>query len=72
MLDQIVREGAQRMLATALQAEVAAYIAAHAGAMDEQGRRLVVRNGYAQEREVLTAAGAVTVRTPRVNDKHVD
>jgi hypothetical protein len=36
-----------------LQAEVAAYIAAHAGELDEQGRRLVVRNGHAEPREAL-------------------
>jgi transposase-like protein len=36
------------------------------------GRRLVVRNGHAQPREVMTAAGAVPVRAPRVNDKRVD
>ena len=72
LLDQIVREGAQRMLATALQAEVAAYVAAHASEVDEQGRRLVVRNGYHEPREVLTAAGAVEVKAPRVNDKRVD
>ena len=40
--------------------------------VDENGYRLVVRNGYHGEREVLTAAGAVTVRAPRVNDKRVD
>jgi hypothetical protein len=40
---QIVREGARRMLAEALQAEVDAYIAAFAGERDEDGRRLVVR-----------------------------
>jgi transposase-like protein len=72
LLDQIVREGAQRMLAAALQAEVASYIAAHAGEVDEQGRRLVVRNGYAEPRQVLTSAGAVRVRAPRVNDKRID
>ena len=72
LLDQIVREGAQRMLATALQAEVAAYVAAHADQVDEHGRRLVVRNGYAEPREVLTSAGAVEVKAPRVNDKRVD
>lgn len=71
-LDEIVREGARRMLAAALQAEVAAYIEAHAGQVDEHGRRLVVRNGYHAEREVTTAAGAVPVRAPRVNDKRVD
>jgi len=60
------------MLAAALQAEVAAYVAAHADQVDEQGHRLVVRNGYHAEREVTTAAGAVAVRQPRVNDKRID
>ena len=68
LIDEIVREGARRMLAEALQAEVDAYIAAFAE-RDENGRRLVVRNGYHQPREVLTSAGAVEVTAPRVNDK---
>src|SRR5499427_4698553 len=72
LIDEIVRDGARRMLAAALEAEVAAYIAAHVGEVDERGRRLVVRNGHAVEREVLTSAGAVSVRAPRVNDKRVD
>ena len=46
LIDEIVREGARRMLAEALDAEVDAYIAAFAGERDENGRRLVVRNGY--------------------------
>ena len=69
LLDEIVRDGARQMLAAALQAEVAAYIQTHAGEVDEHGRRLVVRNGYHAEREVTTAAGAIAVRAPRVNDK---
>jgi transposase-like protein len=72
LLDEIVRGGARQMLAAALQAEVAAYVAAHAGELDEQGRRLVVRNGFHELREVTTAAGAVPVRQPRVNDKRTD
>src|SRR5215207_1324479 len=60
------------MLAAALQAEVAAYIDAHRDQVDEAGHRLVVRNGYHAEREVTTAAGAVPVRAPRVNDKRID
>lgn len=72
LLDEIVREGARQMLAAALQAEVAAYIEAHADQVDEHGHRLVVRNGYHAEREVTTVAGAVVVRQPRVNDKRVD
>jgi len=72
LLDEIVRDGARRMLAAALQAEVAAYIDAHADQFDEHGHRLVVRNGSAVPREVVTGAGAVTVAVPRVNDKRVD
>ena len=72
MLDELAREGARRMLAAALQAEVAAYIDAHADLVDEHGHRLVVRNGYHAEREVATAAGAVPVQAPRVNDRRVD
>jgi transposase-like protein len=72
LIDEIVREGARRMLAEALQAEVDAYIAAHAAERDENGRRLVVRNGSHQSREVLTSAGAVQVTVPRVNDKRTD
>jgi putative transposase len=72
LLDEIVRDGARAMLAAALQAEVAAYIDAHAGEVDEAGHRLVVRNGFHQPREVVTAAGAVPVRAPRVNDKRID
>jgi transposase-like protein len=60
------------MLAEALQAEVDAYVAQLAGERDENGRRLVVRNGYHQPREVLTSAGAVKVTVPRVNDKRTD
>lgn len=71
-LDEIVREGARRMLAAALEAEVDAYVAAFAGEVDEAGRRLVVRNGHARPRHVTTAAGAVEVVAPRVNDKRVD
>ena len=72
LLDEIVRDGARAMLAAALQAEVAAYVEAHRDQVDEQGHRLVVRNGSHAEREVITAAGAVSVRAPRVNDKRID
>ena len=72
LLDEIVRDGARKMLAAALQAEVAAYVAQFADQLDENGHRLVVRNGYHQPREVLTAAGAVAVKAPRINDRRLD
>ena len=71
-LEELAREGARRMLAAALEAEVDEYLAVHAGERDERGRRLVVRNGHARQREVLTAAGAVRVQAPRVNDRRTD
>ena len=71
-LDQLVRQGARRMLAAALEAEVDDYLAACAGERDEGGRRLVVRNGHARQRAVTTAAGAIPVRAPRVDDRRVD
>ncbi|MEV0597666.1 IS256 family transposase [Nonomuraea cavernae] len=72
LIDQIVREGARKMLAAALQAEVDAYIAAFADERDENGRRLVVRNGYHQPRDLLTGVGAIEVKAPRVNDKRIE
>jgi transposase-like protein len=72
LIDEIVREGARRMLAEALQAEVDAYIAQFSDERDARGRRLVVRNGCHQPREVLTSAGAVEVVAPRINDRRVD
>jgi transposase-like protein len=72
LIDELVREGARRMLAEALQAEVDDYIARHIDERDVDGRRLVVRNGSHQPREVLTSAGAVEVVAPRVNDRRVD
>ncbi|MFH0179155.1 transposase [Streptomyces cacaoi] len=72
MIDEIVREGARRMPAAALEAEVNAYIAELAEQRDDSGRRLVVRNGFHQPRKVTTAAGAIEVKAPRVNDKRVD
>ncbi len=71
-LDEIARQGARKMLAQALEAEVDAYIETAKDQREENGHALVVRNGRATEREILLGAGAVDVRAPRVNDKRVD
>jgi len=71
-LDDLAREGARRMIATALEAEVADYIERFADERDEDGRRLVVRNGRARERKLTVGSGTVAVRAPRVNDRRVD
>ena len=59
LIDEIVREGARRMLAEALEAEVAAYVEAHAAERDERGRRLVVRNGRTSRGRSRPAPGAI-------------
>ena len=68
-LDELFREGARRMLAAALEAEVEAYIAAHTELLDEHGHRLVVRNGHAPGRTLATGVGQVEVVRPRVDDR---
>jgi hypothetical protein len=60
------------MLAAALEGEVDDDLAAHTAERDEGGRRLVVRNGHARQREVTTVAGSIPVRAPRVDDRRVD
>lgn len=71
-LDEICREGARRMLAAALEAEADAYVGSLADELDEDGHRLVVRNGHAQRRPVTTGSGPIYIEAPRVNDKRVD
>jgi putative transposase len=71
-LDGLAREGARRMIAAALEAEVDEYVSSLVGEIDEDGKRLVVRNGHARERKVTVGSGTVPIRAPRVNDKRVD
>jgi len=71
-LDELAREGARRMIAAALRAEADEYVARFSGELDEEGHRLVVRNGRARERKVTVGSGTVPIRAPRVNDKRVD
>ena len=69
VLDALVQEGARRMLQTALEQEVAEYIERHVTERDSDGRRQVVRNGSMPERQVMTAAGPLEIKQPRVDDR---
>jgi putative transposase len=71
-LDDLAREGARRMIATALEAEVSEYVERFVEERGEDGKRLVVRNGRARERRVTVGSGTVAIQAPRVNDKRVD
>ncbi len=71
-LDDLAREGARRMIAAALEAEVDEYVGSFVDEVDEDNKRLVVRNGRARERRVTVGSGTVALRAPRVNDKRVE
>ena len=67
-LDEIVQNGAQQMLQTAIEAEVNGFVLQYADRRGQDGKRLVVRNGYMPTREILTGAGRLEVQQPRVRD----
>lgn len=72
VMSEILRQGARKMLANAIEAEVDDYIVTHSDVRDAEGHRVVVRNGYLPAREIQTGLGALEVRQPRVNDKRFD
>jgi putative transposase len=69
VLTDILRQGAQKLLAQAIEAEVADWIDAHKECLDDQGRRQVVRNGSLPARTITTGLGQVAVKQPRVHDR---
>ena len=68
-LTELLREGAQRLIRQAVEAELEEFLAAHADEHDERGRAAVVRNGHLPERAVLTGIGPVSVRVPKVRSR---
>ena len=72
VLTTILRDGARKLLATAIEAEVDTYIEPHVGHRDADGHRLVVRNGHKNARQIQTGIGPVPVRQPRVDDRRRD
>ena len=68
-LTEILRDGARTLLAQAVDAEVAAFIAKHADLKSEDGHQRIVRHGHLPEREIMTGIGPVVVRQPRVRDR---
>ena len=72
VLTTVLRQGAQAMLKTAVEAEVAEWIGEHEHLKDERGHRQVVRNGYLPQRTITTGIGPVEVRQPRVLDRRTE
>ena len=71
-LTEVLRNGARSLLAKAVEAEVAAFLAKHADLKTDDGRSRLVRHGHLPEREVMTGIGPVAVRQPRVRDRGAD
>jgi putative transposase len=69
ILEEVLREGARKMLQTAIENEVADFIDQYKHRTDENGHRLAVRNGYMPEREITTGIGAIPVKQPRLDDR---
>jgi putative transposase len=72
VLTDLLRQGAQQMLAQAIENEVAEYVDRHACVRDDQGHRRVVRNGHLPTRRIQSGLGQVEVRQPRVDDRRID
>ncbi len=71
-LDELAREGARRMILTALELEVEQYVETLRHLRDGNGHALVVRNGKAEPRTVSLGAGSIKFQAPRVDDRRVD
>lgn len=71
VLTEILRNGAQRLLGQAIDAEVEAWIERHAELKDDDGRQQVVKNGHHPTRTLVTGVGPVEVTQPRVWDRRI-
>jgi putative transposase len=68
-LQELLKEGARKMLASAIEAEVAAFIKQHSPLITEDGKAAVVRNGYLPKRPIQTGLGDLEVQVPKVRDR---
>jgi transposase-like protein len=69
LLEEIIREGARKVLQAAIEHEVGVYIDMFKDLKDKEGKRMVVRHGFLPERSLLTGIGPLSIRQPRVRDK---
>jgi putative transposase len=68
-LQEVLREGARKLLATAIEAEAAAFLAQHSAIKTDEHKAAVVRNGYLPERSIQTGLGDIAVKVPKVRDR---
>jgi transposase-like protein len=68
-ITEILRNGAKRLLAEALELEIAGFLSQYADLKDDQGRMRIIRNGYLPERKIQTGIGPVPAKAPRIRDR---
>ena len=68
-LTTVLRSGARRLLAQAVEAEAEAFLAEMRGLRLPDGRERLVRHGYGPERLVQTGIGPVPVRRVKLRDR---
>jgi putative transposase len=68
-LEQLIAEGARKMLQAAIEQEVEDYLQAHRGRHTAEGRAVIVRNGHLPERQLMTGVGPIPIRQPRVRHR---
>jgi len=68
-LTAVIRAGARKLIAQALEAEVTELLSAFGDQHDANGRARVVRNGYQPAREIQTGIGPVMVQVPKVRSR---
>jgi putative transposase len=68
-LQEVLREGARKMLAAAIEAEIAIFIEQHSALQTDAGKAVVVRNGYLPQRPIQTGLGDIEVKVPKVRDR---
>jgi putative transposase len=71
VLEQVARKGAQKMLQLALENEVEEFIQKHSTLTDENGKKVVTKNGYMPQRDIVTGMGPMPIKQPRIDDRNL-
>lgn len=71
VLEQVAREGARKMLQLALENEVGEFIQRYSNLTDDNGKKVVIKNGYMPAREIVTGMGPLEIKQPRIDDRNL-
>jgi len=71
VLEQVTREGARKMLQLALENEVEEFIQKHSNLKGENGNKVVTKNGYMPQRDIVTGMGPLAITQPRIDDRNL-